>query len=140
MPDWIAVIILGIIEGFTEFIPISSTGHLLIAEHWLPRQTDLFNVVIQCGAVLAVAPLFSVRLTVRFDDSRFAGAGFEPPGRDGILLFGRHTNDAVRRRPENLQGFSPRQRSHAGTLGDGDSGQPCGGSGFLRGGEMVPPL
>ena len=61
MPDWIAVIILGIIEGFTEFIPISSTGHLLIAEHWLPRQTDLFNVVIQCGAVLAVAPLFSVR-------------------------------------------------------------------------------
>ena len=61
MPDWIAVIILGIIEGFTEFIPISSTGHLLIAEHWLPRQTDLFNVVIQCGAVLAVVPLFSVR-------------------------------------------------------------------------------
>src|SRR5213076_3260930 len=62
MPDWIAVIILGIIEGFTEFIPISSTGHLLIAEHWLPRQTDLFNVVIQSGAVLAVLPLFANRL------------------------------------------------------------------------------
>ena len=61
MPDWIAVIILGIIEGITEFIPISSTGHLLIAEQWLPRQSDLFNVVIQCGAVLAVLPLFSAR-------------------------------------------------------------------------------
>src|SRR5256886_15377282 len=62
MPDWIAVIILGIIEGITEFIPISSTGHLLIAEKWLAKSPgDLFNVVIQCGAVLAVLPLFSVR-------------------------------------------------------------------------------
>src|SRR5436309_2096374 len=61
MPDWIAAILLGIIEGITEFIPISSTGHLLIAERWLPHQTDLFNVVIQCGAVLAVLPLFSLR-------------------------------------------------------------------------------
>src|SRR6266511_2309916 len=68
MPDWIAVIILGIIEGITEFIPISSTGHLLIAENWLiaakwlsGRPSDLFNIVIQCGAVLAVLPLFSLR-------------------------------------------------------------------------------
>jgi len=53
---------LGIIEGITEFLPVSSTGHLLIAEHWIPRQTDLFNVVIQCGAVLAVLPLFPDRL------------------------------------------------------------------------------
>ena len=68
MPDWIAVVILGIIEGITEFIPISSTGHLLIAEQWLiaakwlsKSPGDLFNVVIQCGAVVAVLPLFSVR-------------------------------------------------------------------------------
>ena len=68
MPDWVAVIILGIIEGVTEFVPISSTGHLLIAERcliavkWLSKSPgDLFNVVIQCGAVLAVLPLFSVR-------------------------------------------------------------------------------
>jgi undecaprenyl-diphosphatase len=60
MPDWIAVILLGIVEGITEFLPISSTGHLLIAErfHWLPRQSELFNVVIQCGAVLAVLLVF----------------------------------------------------------------------------------
>jgi len=68
MPDWIAVLILGVIEGITEFIPISSTGHLLIAENWLiaakwlsNHPSDLFNVVIQCGAVVAVLPLFSVR-------------------------------------------------------------------------------
>jgi undecaprenyl-diphosphatase len=62
MPDWIVAIILGIVEGITEFIPVSSTGHLLIAEHWLPHQSDLFNVVIQCGAVIAVLPLFPQRL------------------------------------------------------------------------------
>jgi undecaprenyl pyrophosphate phosphatase UppP len=61
MPLWFSIIILGIIEGITEFLPVSSTGHLLIAEHWLPRQTDLFNVVIQSGAVIAVIPLFSKR-------------------------------------------------------------------------------
>ncbi len=62
MQNWIAILILGIIEGITEFLPVSSTAHLLIAEHWLPRQSDLFNIVIQSGAVLAVLPLFPQRL------------------------------------------------------------------------------
>src|SRR2546423_3232113 len=66
MPLWLAVVLLGIIEGITEFIPVSSTGHLLIAEHWIPRQSDLFNIVIQCGAVLAVLPLFPERLNQFF--------------------------------------------------------------------------
>ena len=61
MPDWLTVTILGIIEGITEFLPISSTGHLLLAEQWLPRQSDLFNIVIQSGAVLAILPLFPGR-------------------------------------------------------------------------------
>jgi undecaprenyl-diphosphatase len=61
MHDWIVIVLLGIVEGITEFLPVSSTGHLLIAEHWLPRQSDLFNVVIQSGAVLAVIPLFHQR-------------------------------------------------------------------------------
>jgi undecaprenyl-diphosphatase len=61
MTNPLTAVILGVIEGITEFLPISSTGHLLIAEQWLPRQTDLFNVVIQTGAVLAVIPLFHKR-------------------------------------------------------------------------------
>ncbi len=62
LPPWLVAMLLGIVEGLTEFIPVSSTGHLLIAEHWLPRQSDLFNVLVQCGAVLAVLPLFADRL------------------------------------------------------------------------------
>jgi undecaprenyl-diphosphatase len=62
LPNWISAIVFGLIEGLTEFIPVSSTGHLLLAQVWLPRQSDLFNVVIQSGAVLAVLPLFKDRL------------------------------------------------------------------------------
>jgi undecaprenyl-diphosphatase len=64
MPEWVAVVILGVIEGITEFLPISSTGHLLLAEntHLLPQQSELFNVVIQAGAVLAVFLVFSGRV------------------------------------------------------------------------------
>jgi len=57
MHDWLIALILGIVEGITEFLPVSSTGHLLIAEKFLhSHQSDLFNVVIQCGAVIAVPP------------------------------------------------------------------------------------
>ncbi|MBI1178847.1 undecaprenyl-diphosphate phosphatase [bacterium] len=79
MPDWLAVIILGIIEGITEFIPVSSTGHLLLAERWLPHQTDLFNIVIQSGAVLAVLPLFPERM------KQFIFKLHEPATRDYLL-------------------------------------------------------
>ncbi len=62
MPDWLAVILLGVIEGITEFLPVSSTGHLLVAERWLGDRSELFNIVIQTGAVVAVIPLFRERL------------------------------------------------------------------------------
>src|SRR5881397_1907731 len=65
MPIWISVILLGIIEGVTEFLPVSSTGHLLLAEHWLnlsSSPTELFNVVIQTGAVMAVILAFAGRI------------------------------------------------------------------------------
>ena len=61
MSDWFAVLVLGLIEGVTEFLPVSSTGHLLLAEHWLGHKTELFNVVIQTGAVLAVLAVFAGR-------------------------------------------------------------------------------
>jgi undecaprenyl-diphosphatase len=64
MPEWIPVVILGVIEGLTEFLPISSTGHLLLAEntYLVPQQSELFNVVIQAGAVLALFAVFSRRV------------------------------------------------------------------------------
>lgn len=61
MSDWIAVVLLGAIEGITEFLPISSTGHLLLAERRLGHRSELFNVVIQSGAVLAVLAVFAQR-------------------------------------------------------------------------------
>jgi undecaprenyl-diphosphatase len=62
MPELVNVILLGIIEGITEFLPISSTGHLLVAEHWLGARSDTFNVVIQAGAILAVVLIYRQRL------------------------------------------------------------------------------
>jgi undecaprenyl-diphosphatase len=63
----VAAAIMGLVEGVTEFIPVSSTGHLLLAEHLLGLQlSDLFNIVIQSGAVLAVLPLFHERLAQFF--------------------------------------------------------------------------
>ena len=56
MHDILMSIILGIVEGFSEFLPVSSTGHLLVAENLLGLGDDweAFTVVIQLGAILAV--------------------------------------------------------------------------------------
>lgn len=97
MPDWLAVILLGIIEGVTEFLPVSSTGHLLLVENTglLPRQTDLFNTVIQCGAVLAVVVVFAGKIQELFMNRKSAVArdylgkllfAFVLTGTGGLLL------------------------------------------------------
>ena len=62
MTDLLNALLLGIIEGITEFLPISSTGHLLIAQHWLGPRSDLFNIGIQAGAILAVVLIYRQRL------------------------------------------------------------------------------
>src|SRR5204862_1497602 len=57
MPDLVAALILGIVEGITEFLPISSTGHLIVAGELIratSERWDVFKVVIQTGAMLAV--------------------------------------------------------------------------------------
>ena len=61
--DLLRVILLGIIEGITEFLPISSTGHLLVAERLgLGARSDLFNVGIQAGAILAITLIYWRRI------------------------------------------------------------------------------
>lgn len=88
MQDWLAAILLGIVEGVTEFLPISSTGHLLLVEHWLALperhflRSEFFNIGIQSGAVLAVIAVFSER--VKEFATRFA----EPATREYLLKLG----------------------------------------------------
>ena len=57
------VILLGIVEGITEWLPISSTGHMIILDEFIkldvtPEFMEMFLVVIQLGAILAVVLLF----------------------------------------------------------------------------------
>src|SRR5947207_15094239 len=63
MSELVKSIILGIVEGLTEFVPVSSTGHLILCEKWLHLNLDepfwkMFTVFIQIGAILAVVVYF----------------------------------------------------------------------------------
>lgn len=55
-------VLLGVVEGVTEFLPISSTGHLLLVEQWLGARSDTYNIVIQAGAILAVTLIYWRRI------------------------------------------------------------------------------
>ncbi|MEI7424583.1 MAG: undecaprenyl-diphosphate phosphatase [Candidatus Staskawiczbacteria bacterium] len=63
--DLLKATILGVVEGFTEFLPISSTGHLILVNEFITFSKDftlLFDIVIQLGAILAVVVFFWKRL------------------------------------------------------------------------------
>lgn len=61
MNDYLTAILLGIVEGVTEFLPVSSTGHLVLATELLgydPKRWAVFNIAIQPGAILAIVALY----------------------------------------------------------------------------------
>lgn len=69
--EWLRVIFLGIVEGITEWLPVSSTGHLILVdafwktsapEVFTAEFTEMFDVVIQLGAILAVVTVFFYKL------------------------------------------------------------------------------
>ncbi len=65
--EWLKVILLGIVEGITEWLPISSTGHLILVDEFVKLNQsaafmEMFNVVIQLGAILAVVVIFIEKL------------------------------------------------------------------------------
>lgn len=78
MDTTIIAILLGVLEGLTEFIPVSSTGHLLLVGHFLGFDSagNTFEVVIQIGAVLALVVLYFTRLW-----GAVATAGSDPASR-----------------------------------------------------------
>ena len=97
----IKAILMGIVEGITEWLPISSTGHMILLEQVVKFSASeefmsMFRVVIQLGAILAVVVLFwgklwpfGLRLAALVQGGRRhpAGAGHQPAGRlDGGSL------------------------------------------------------
>jgi undecaprenyl-diphosphatase len=70
--------LLGIVEGVTEFIPVSSTGHLIVVSHWLgdvDGRAKTFEIFIQLGAILAIVWLYRARLRQAALESVRGGPG-----------------------------------------------------------------
>lgn len=97
MSDTLVAALLGLLEGLTEFIPVSSTGHVLLAGHFLGFHSTgkAFEVVIQLGAILAILGVYAKRLFEIFTSAphdpvarRFIGAvllAFAPAVVIGVL-------------------------------------------------------
>lgn len=98
LPEAATALLLGLLEGATEFIPVSSTGHLVLASHFAGFESpnNTFQVVIQLGAVLAIVIAYTAKLAWVFGSAprdpaarRFIGAvllAFLPAALLGALL------------------------------------------------------
>jgi undecaprenyl-diphosphatase len=83
--------ILGIVEGLSEFLPISSTGHLILVSHLLGIDGDAFTktfeIAIQLGAILSVVVLYRRKLFCDFELMKRLAVAFVPTGVIGFLLY-----------------------------------------------------
>jgi undecaprenyl-diphosphatase len=89
--DLFTAVILGIIEGVTEFLPISSTGHMILASHLMGMEhTEFlksFEIAIQVGAILSVVALYWRLLLVNFEVIKRVVVAFIPTGILGLTLY-----------------------------------------------------
>jgi undecaprenyl-diphosphatase len=89
--DITAAVILGVVEGFSEFLPISSTGHLILAGRILglgeSNFVKSFDIAIQLGAILSVVVLYWRNLLVDLDTIKRVTAAFLPTGFIGFILY-----------------------------------------------------
>jgi undecaprenyl-diphosphatase len=101
--EYLAAVVMGLIEGLTEFLPISSTGHLILTDHLLDFKSmvggdlaDAFEIIIQLGAILAIIAAYPGRFVklLRFRENE----GFS--GMRGLCLL------AVTTIPASLVGFA----------------------------------
>ena len=89
MDNTLTAAFLGLLEGLTEFIPVSSTGHLLLAGHFLGFESKgrTFEVVIQLGAILALFSVYAALLT-RDQVRNLARDNVVAPGAKGLADLG----------------------------------------------------
>ena len=89
--DFITALILGIVQGISEFLPISSTGHLILASHLMGlKHTEFlksFEIAIQAGTILSVVALYWRSLMVDFEVIKRLAVAFLPTGLLGLTLY-----------------------------------------------------
>jgi undecaprenyl-diphosphatase len=87
---YLAAALLGVVQGLTEFLPVSSTAHLLVAGRLLGREDPAFTVMIQLGSVLAVMWLYRAKIAAVAE-----GLGSDPDARRFALMLGVATVPAL---------------------------------------------
>lgn len=98
MPELLIVLVLGLLEGLTEFIPVSSTGHLILLGSALGfegERANAFDIFIQLGAILAVVILYLPRFLNLLDFSGREGAENGFKGKQGITKLALVTTPAL---------------------------------------------
>jgi undecaprenyl-diphosphatase len=89
--NWWQAVLLGIVEGLTEFLPVSSTGHLILVSNALKLENSeflkLFEIVIQTGAILAVIWIFFAELLKKKEIIKHLIVAFVPTAVIGLLAY-----------------------------------------------------